>query len=92
MMKSLFSCAVLLFASVSAHAQDDEVVNLSTTITGNQEQPKVLYIVPWKQTEDNTILEQPLESKFSDVFAHVEREEHSREVEFIDALVNDESE
>lgn len=72
-------------------AQDSEVVNLSTTVTGNQEQPKVLYIVPWKQTSDNTILEQPLESKFADVFDHVEREEHKREVEFLDALVTEDN-
>lgn len=73
--------------SVAAHAQDKEVVTLGDTITGNQEQPKVLYIVPWKQTQDHTILEQGLESRLSDVFDHVERSEHKRELDYVDALV-----
>ncbi|MFT7561157.1 MAG: hypothetical protein ACI93R_003082 [Flavobacteriales bacterium] len=79
--------ACLLVLGHSAYAQDSEIVTLGSTITGNQEQPTVLYIVPWKQTEDNSILAQPLESKFSDVFDHVEREEHQREVEFLETLV-----
>jgi hypothetical protein len=90
-MKNIVFAITLLTLSAAASAQDEEVVNLSTTVTGNQEQPKVLYIVPWKQTSDNTILEQPLESKFADVFDHVEREEHKREVEFLDALVTEEN-
>ncbi len=69
-------------------AQDKEVVNLGATITGNQEQPKVLYIVPWKQTKDNTILNQGLESRLSDVFDHVERSEHQREVQYFETLVD----
>ena len=66
-------------------------VNLSTTITGNQEQPQVLYIVPWKQTTSGAIDRQPLESNFSDVFDHVERDEHKREVQYLDALTKSES-
>ncbi len=88
MMKIMF-ILVTFILSLHVRAQDSEVVNLGTTITGNQEQPKVLYIVPWKQTEDNRILDQGLESRLSDVFNHVERSEHQREIDYLQTLVSD---
>tara|TARA_R110000868_G_scaffold94107_2_gene259942 strand:+ start:22 stop:519 length:498 start_codon:yes stop_codon:yes gene_type:complete len=67
--------------------QGTEVVNLSDTIVGNQEQPTVLYIVPWKPAEDTTILYLPLSSKAMEhIFGHVERVEHQRQVQYIDQL------
>lgn len=82
-----FLCVVvaLIFAlSSKTFAQESAVVNLSTTVTGNQEQPKVLYIVPWQAAEDNTLLYQALNRHTSDaVFGHVERSEHRREIEFL---------
>lgn len=77
----------ILALALPAFAQEDEVVNLGTTITGNQEQPKVLYIVPWKQPKDDSILSQGLESRLSDVFDHVERSEHMRTLDYFDSLV-----
>ena len=79
-------------SNYSAHAQDDEVVNLGATITGNQEQPTVLYIVPWKQTSDSSLLSQGLESRLSDVFDHIDRSEHQRELKYINALTETEKE
>lgn len=70
----------------SAVAQKDEVVNISATVTGNQEQPKVLYIVPWKQAEDKTILYQQLNTRLEAVFGHVERREHIRQLELLNDL------
>lgn len=76
-----------LMAAVSCPAQDDSVVVLSDTVTGNQEQPKVLYIVPWQAAEDNTLLQQPLATKLhSEVFEHVERDQHRRELRYLQAL------
>ncbi len=67
--------------------QGTEVVNLSATIVGNQEQPTVLYIVPWKAAEDTTILYLPLSSKAMEhIFGHVERVEHKRQVQYIEHL------
>lgn len=79
----------LLFSivSVSVSAQESEVISLSDTIVGNQEQPTVLYIVPWKPAEDNTILYLPLSPRaMENLFGHVERVEHKREVEFLEEL------
>lgn len=84
---SCFLCAVIavIFAlSTKSYAQDGPVIELSTTVTGNQEQPKVLYIVPWQAAEDNALLYQALSRHTSDaVFGHVERSEHQREIEFL---------
>jgi len=91
LVRSIFIC-IFCALSLNAIAQEEDVVNLGATITGNQEQPTVLYIVPWKQTSDDTILNQGLESRLSDVFDHVERSEHMREVEYFDSLVQDTSE
>lgn len=68
-------------------AQDDGVVVLSDTVTGNQEQPKVLYIVPWQAAEDDTMLKQPLKTQLhNEVFEHVERAEHIRELKYLQTL------
>lgn len=66
--------------------QSTGVVTLGTTVTGNQEQPKVLYIVPWQAAQDERILYEPLNSQTNRVFSHIERSEHLRELEFISEL------
>ncbi|WP_246434561.1 hypothetical protein [Teredinibacter haidensis] len=80
--------AVVLSSIMSAlvSAQDEDVVELSATVTGNQEQPKVIYIVPWKPATDDSILYQPLNSKTDNIFGHVEPSEHKRELIFIREL------
>lgn len=88
--KSLFKGICLLGAlavTTAVYAQDeDEVITINATVTGNQEQPKVLYIVPWKQAEDKTILYQSLNTRLETVFGHVERREHLRQLELIGEL------
>lgn len=70
--------------SGSAYAADD-VVNLSTTIKGNQEHPSVSYIVPWQQAADESKLTMSFNTRtrLGDVFNHVERAEHRRQVDFL---------
>ncbi len=79
----------LVFISGLTYSQEDsDVVNLGTIVKGNQEQPKVFYIIPWKPAKDHTILYQPLTSKLDVLFGHVERREHRRQVEFLDELTH----
>ncbi|MBC6906263.1 hypothetical protein DWB84_12395 [Saccharophagus sp. K07] len=87
-MKKLFTLFLLAFWLPSwANAQQEGVVVLSDTVTGNQEQPKVLYIVPWQPATDDTILTQPLTTKLHrDIFAHIERPEHVRELQYLEQL------
>lgn len=82
---TLALCTQLLLHEQSRPwAQEGPVVTLSTTVTGNQEQPKVLYIVPWQAAEDNTLLYQALNRNSADnIFGHVERSEHRREIQFL---------
>ena len=79
----------LLTMPLVSHAQERQngVVNISDTIVGNSEQPTVLYIVPWKQAEDNTILYLPLSPKVMEkLFTHVERVEHTRQIKYKEEL------
>jgi len=59
----------------------DATINLQTTITGNQEQPRVLYILPWQSPLTTSVDFEPLDSQQKSVFSHVEREELRRELE-----------
>ena len=70
--------------------QEAEVVTLSDTVVGNQEQPTVLYIVPWKPADDTTILYLPLSPRtMENLFGHVERVEHRRQIQYINELDNE---
>jgi hypothetical protein len=70
--------------TASALGQNSTVINIDETVTGNQEQPKVLYIVPWKTAANNEDFEQSLSSRFSQgVFQHLEKEELARQVKYL---------
>jgi hypothetical protein len=56
-------------------------VSLHTTVTGSQEQPQVLYILPWQSPQANAIDFELLDSQDTAVFGHVERDELRRELE-----------
>jgi hypothetical protein len=76
---------LMLCAAASAHAQkkgEEANVVLHSTITGNQEQPKVLYIVPWQPPGGADRLSQPLQPLLDDVFAPVDRAEFQRELKY----------
>jgi len=80
-------CVVTAFAS----AQEARV-ELRSTVTGNQEQPKVLYIVPWQQAETIELGYQPLQSLTDDAFEEVERNEFLRELDYRRMLNESENE
>ena len=61
---------------------EEAVVTLRSTVTGNQEQPKVLYLVPWQQAEGPESLYRPLRSLVNEVFEPIERREFIREMNY----------
>jgi hypothetical protein len=61
-------------------------INLQTTVTGNQEQPRVMYILPWQSPLSPDLEMEMLSSQEESVFGHVEREELTRELEAADEL------
>ena len=79
--------AMLLSVGILAGVQAEERLEMEgTAIIGNQELPKVLYIVPWKQSELPNLSEPPLQSLIDDALMPIDREEFRREVLYHDAL------
>jgi hypothetical protein len=74
-------CGLLSPAYAQTKPQEANVV-LHSTITGNQEQPKVLYIVPWQPPGGADQLMQSVQPLLSDVFAPVDRSEFQRELKY----------
>jgi hypothetical protein len=58
----------------------DEMDLGRTEITGNQELPKVLYIVPWKKSDPGDLLGRPVNSLLDEVLAPIDRSEFIRQV------------
>ena len=61
-----------------------------TEITGNQELPKVLYIVPWQKSDPGNLMGRPVNSLMDDVLAPLDREEFVRQVEYHNDLYGEE--
>jgi len=61
----------------------------TTQITGNQELPKVLYIVPWKRSDLGDLLGKPANSLLDEVLEPVDRDVFRRENRYYDALKPD---
>ena len=88
-MKGIFLSIVVL--SVNLHFSagvwgQEAVVNMEATVKGNQEQPKVLYIVPWKAPEGPKALYQSVDSQLQAVFSHVDRTEFRRQLHYLEQL------
>ncbi len=51
-----------------------------TAIIGNQELPKILYIVPWKKSDLPAMKRPPIAQLISEVLAPLDREEFRRQI------------
>ena len=82
-------CAIaatcMIFLSVPAHAADELDLE-GTTITGNQELPKALHIVPWKSAEAGDLAGRPLNSLVDEILAPIDRDVFLRELEYYEAV------
>jgi hypothetical protein len=68
---------------------EDHLTLDTTDITGNQELPKVLYIVPWKKSDLGDLLGRPANSLLDEVLQPVDRDVFKRENRYYDALKPD---
>lgn len=57
-----------------------------STVIGNQELPKVLYVIPWKNSILPDLSEPPLESLIDEALAPVDREVFRRETNYYEAI------
>jgi hypothetical protein len=65
-------------------------LDLSTaTVTGEREQPKVMYIVPWKKSDIGDLSGKPMNSLLDEALAPVDRDEFKREVAYYGAVRGD---
>ena len=82
-------CAIaatcMIFLSAPAHAADELDLE-GTTITGNQELPKALHIVPWKSAEAGDLAGRPLNSLVDEILAPIDRDVFLRELEYYEAV------
>jgi len=67
----------------------DELDLGRTEITGNQELPKVLYIVPWQKSGPAELTGKPVNTLLGEVLAPVDRSEFVRQVDYYDDLYRD---
>ena len=63
-----------------------------TEITGNQELPKVLYIVPWQKSDPGDLMGRPVNTLLDEVLAPVDREEFVRQVDYYGDLYREDEE
>jgi hypothetical protein len=61
----------------------------STTITGNRELPKVMYVVPWKKAALGDLKGRPVNSLLDEVLAPVDRDVFRRELAYFGAVATD---
>jgi hypothetical protein len=57
-----------------------------SSITGNRELPKVLYIVPWKKADLGDLIGRPANSLIDEVLAPVDRDVFKRQIEYFATL------
>ena len=76
----------LLFLSMVSIAHADRIIMQGTAVIGNQELPKVLYIVPWKKSELPDLSEPPLESLIDDALTPIDRNVFRRQVDYYQTL------
>jgi hypothetical protein len=58
----------------------------TATVTGDREQPKVMYIVPWKKSDIGDLAGKPMNSLVDEILAPVDRDVFKREVVYYKAV------
>ena len=85
---NLKTLAVTMVLAPGWAVAQEPVVTLRATVTGNQEQPKVMYIVPWQQPGAAEFEYAPGTGLAQDLFSQIDREEFIRELDYRVRLAN----
>jgi hypothetical protein len=72
-------------------AKSDRLELGTATVTGDREQPKVMYIVPWKRSDIGDLAGKPMNSLVDEILSPVDRDVFKREVVYYHAVQADAS-
>ena len=87
MRKLLLSIPAVFAISLAAVAQAQERIEMEgTTITGNRELPRVLYIVPWKTAERFELDSPPIDSIMERRLEPLDRAAFRRTIRYHEAI------
>jgi len=75
----------------AAPAKTDRLDLGTATVTGDREQPKVMYIVPWKKSDIGDLAGKPMNSLVDEILSPVDRDVFKREVVYYHAVQADAS-
>ena len=78
---------LIIFSSASVNAADHIEMD-TTSIVGNKELPKILYIVPWKNAELPDMNAPPINSLIDEALAPVDREALKRQIRYFQIYSN----
>ena len=67
-----------------SNAQQPAVIKLQETFRGNQEQPKVLTIVPWQSPKTKQALPSPIVERINKQFMPLQRDELKLQIEMLE--------
>lgn len=70
----------------------DEIDLGRTEITGNQELPTVLYIVPWQKSDPGNLMGKPVNTLLDEVLTPIDRSEFIRQVDYYGDLYAEDDE
>lgn len=82
--------SALLFFAVTTAAQETRL-ELHSTVTGNQELPRVMYIVPWRQAGDIEFNWQPEPGIAGELFQPLRRDEYLRSLDYGEMIAEGEA-
>jgi len=81
--QSLMVLLSIAFATLTQVAMAEDVVTFESTITGSQEQPKVIYIVPWQPPQAPAAMSQPIGNLvMQDLLQPIDRDTFLRQVQY----------
>ncbi len=75
-----------IMRSTTGNRVMDSIQLRRTQITGNQELPTVMYIVPWQKADPGDLMGRPVNTLLDEVLAPIDREELLRQVNYYDDL------
>ena len=89
MKQKIITLLVSTLVAIPGLLQAEERIQLqSTSIVGNKELPKMLYIVPWKSSELPEMNVPPIEGLVDEALAPVDRDSFRRKIHYYQVYTN----